>query len=158
MTRKRSRRGRRRAFKDLVSLWVRLFDEHELLTSASAIALQSFVAMVALALLAVALLGETGQEHVWTRQIAPQIHPKVLHEVYAGIQATVQKIFSSSSWGLIVFASLLAVWEVSGTVRACMSALSKVYGTKDDRSWYVRFPLSIGIATVITIALVAAAS
>jgi membrane protein len=148
---------RKRALKRIVSLWVDLFDEHELLTSATAIALQAFVAMVALALLAIAVLGETGHETVWENQIAPQIQPKVLPAVFRGIQATVHKVFSSSSWGLIAFASLLTIWEVSGTVRACMSALSKIYGTKDERPWYVRFPLSIAIAVVVTVALVGAA-
>src|SRR3954452_4561471 len=46
---------------------------------------------------------------------------------------------------------------VSGAVRACMSALSKIYGTKDERPWHVRFPLSVGIAVVVTIAIVGAA-
>jgi membrane protein len=150
------RRGKKQSFKDLVSLWVDLFDEHELLTSAAAIALQGFVAMVAFALLGVAVLGEVGAQHVWTKQIAPQIQPKVLPAVYRGIQATVHKVFSSDSGGLIAFASALAIWEVSGTVRACMSALSKVYGTKDHRPWYVRFPISIGVAIVVTVALIGA--
>jgi membrane protein len=148
---------RKQALKRIVSLWVDLFDEHELLTSATAIALQAFVAMVALALLAIAVLGETGHETIWENQIAPQIQPKVLPAVFHGIQATVHKVFSSSSWGLIAFASVLTIWEVSGTVRACMSALSKIYGTKDERPWYVRFPLSIGIAFLVTVALVGAA-
>jgi membrane protein len=143
--------------RELVRLWVDLFDEHELLTSAAAIALQGFVAMVAFALLGIAVLGESGHESVWTNQIAPQIKPKVLPAVYDGIQATVEKVFSSSSVGLIVFASALAIWEVSGTVRACMSALSKVAGTKDERPWYLRFPVSIGIAIVVTAALLGAA-
>jgi membrane protein len=147
---------RERGLKDLVGLWVSLFDEHELLTSASAIALQAFVAMVALALLAIAVLGETGNQHVWTQQIAPQIQPKVLPAVFAGLQATVRKVFSSSSVGLIVFASVLTIWEVSGAIRACMSALSKVSGTKDRRPWTVRYPLSIGIAIVVTAALLGA--
>jgi membrane protein len=147
----------RRGFKDLVRLWVDLFDEHELLTSATAIALRALIAMVALALLAIALLGETGNQDVWKNQIATQIQPKVLPDVYRGIQATVDKIFSSSSAGLIAFATALAIWQVSGAVRACMSALSKIYGTKDERPWYVRFPLSIGIATVVLAALVGAA-
>jgi membrane protein len=113
--------------------------------------------MVALALLAIALLGETGNRDVWQKQIAPQIEPKVLPDVFRGIQATVDKIFSSSSGGLIAFATVLAIWQVSGAVRACMSALSKIYGTKDERPWYVRFPLSIGIAIVVLAALVGAA-
>jgi membrane protein len=153
----RQSRRTKRGLKDLVGLWVDLFDEHGLLTSAAAIAFQAFVAMVALALLAIAVLGETGHETVWTNQVAPQIYPKVLPAVFSGIQETVQKVFSSSSVGLIVFASVLAVWEVSGMVRACMSALSRVYGTKDDRPWYVRFPLSIAIALGVTVALVVAA-
>jgi membrane protein len=147
---------KKKGLKDLVALWVDLFDEHELLTSAAAIALQGFVAMVALALLGVAVLGETGHEDVWKKQIAPQIQPKVLPAVFHGIQATVHKVFSSSSVGLIAFASALAIWEVSGTVRACMSAISKISGTKDDRPWYLRFPLSIGIAVIVTAALIAA--
>lgn len=142
--------------RDIVGLWVRLFDEHELLTSAAAIALQAFVALVALVLLGIGLLGVTGNEHVWTAQIAPQIQPKVLPIVFDAIEATVNKVFSSSSAGLIVFASALAIWEVSGTVRACMSALSKVEGTKDGRPWYIRFPISIAISIVVTAALVAA--
>src|SRR6476646_1596202 len=153
----RPRTRTKRGLKDLVALWVDLFDEHELLTSAAAIALQAFVASVALALLGVAILGETGHEHVWTKQVAPQIEPKVLPAVFHGIQATVDKVFSSSSVGLIVFASVLAIWEVSGTVRACMSAISKISGAKDDRPWYLRFPLSIGIAFIVTAALIGAA-
>jgi membrane protein len=148
---KSSRRWK--AFRSIVSVWVDLFDEHGLLTSAAAIALQSFVAMVALALLALALLGATGHEHVWFGQIAPQVRPKVLPEAYSGIDASVTKVFDSDSTGLIVIAVLLAVWEVSGAVRACMSALSRVYGTKDERPWYARFPLSIGIAILLIVAL-----
>jgi membrane protein len=142
--------------RDLAGLWSRLFDEHDLLTSAAAIALQALVALVGLALLGIALLGETGNQHVWTTQIAPQIEPKVLPEVFRGIQATVDKIFSSSSLGLIVFASALAIWEGSRTVRACMTALSKVEGTTDERPWFVRIPLSIAIAIVVTAALITA--
>ena len=140
-----SRSPRWKAFKQIVSVWVDLFDEHGLLTSAAAIALQSFVAMVALMLFGLALLGATGHEHVWFGQIAPQVKVKMLPEVYAGIAASVTKVFQADSMGLIIFAALLAVWEVSGAVRACMSALSRVYEAIDDRPWYVRFPLSIGM-------------
>jgi membrane protein len=144
-----------KAFKAIVSVWVDLFDEHGLLTSAAAIALQAFVAMVALALLALALIGSTGHEHVWTGQIAPQLEPKFLPDVFAGINASVDKVFSTSSSSLIAIAVLLATWEVSGAVRACMSALSRVYGSTDERPWYIRFPLSIGIAILLILALAA---
>ena len=149
----RSRPGHWQSFKKIVQLWVDLFDEHELLTSATAIALQALVASVALLLLGIALLGEFGGEDVWNDQIAPQIVPKVLPEVFGGIDATVQKVFTSSSSGLIAVAVLLSVWEVSGVVRACMSALSKIYGAKDERPFWVRFPLSFGLAILLIGAL-----
>ena len=149
----RSRPGHWQSFKKIVQLWVDLFDEHELLTSATAIALQALVAAVALVLLGIALLGEFGGESVWNDQIAPQIVPKVLPEVFGGIDATVQKVFTSSSSGLIAVAVLLSVWEVSGVVRACMSALSKIYGTTDERPFWIRFPLSFALAVVLIGAL-----
>jgi membrane protein len=155
-TTKRRRRGHWQSFKDLVSLWIDLFAKHNLLTYASAIAFQALVALVALLLLLVALLGEFGRRDVWTKQIGPQIKPKVLPQVYAGIDATFQKIFSASSSGLIAFAAALAVWEISGVVRASMGALSTVYETEDDRPWYRRFPLSLGIGVTITAALLGA--
>jgi membrane protein len=150
----RRRRGHWQSVKDFVSLWVDLFREHGLLTFASAVAFQALVALVALVLLTMALLGRMGREDVWTKQIGPQIKPKVLPEVYAGIDATFQKIFHTSSVGLIVFAALLTVWEISGLVRACMGALSRIYDTEDKRPWWIRFPISTGIALAVTGALV----
>jgi len=57
----------------------------------------------------------------------------VLPLVYAGIDETVQGLFDRDSSGLIVFASLLAIWEVSGAVRACIGALTRVYDAKETR-------------------------
>jgi membrane protein len=151
---RRRRRGHWQSFKDFVSLWVDLFKEHNLLTYASAIAFQALVALVALVLLVVAVLGEIGRTDVWTKQIGPQIEPKVLPAVYHGIDATFAKIFDASSVGLIVFAAILAIWEISGAVRACMGALSRIYETEDDRPWFIRFPVSLGIGVALTAALV----
>jgi membrane protein len=151
---KRRRRGHGQSLRDFVSLWVDLFKEHNLLTYASAVAFQALVALVALVLLVVAILGEIGRPDVWTKQIGPQIKPKVLPEVYAGIDATFTKIFSASSLWLITFAAILAIWEISGAVRACMGALSRVYDTDDDRPWFVRQPISLGIGIALTGALV----
>jgi len=139
-----------------VSLLAGLSREHGLFTYAGVIAFESLIAVTALALLGLAVLGEIGRTDVWDQQIAPQIAPKVLPAVYAGIDTTVQKIFSSSSAGLIAFASVLTVWQMSRVVRACMSALSRIYGDEDDRPWRVRVPLSLAIGVVLTVALVGA--
>jgi membrane protein len=146
----------RRAFDDLVRLWVDLFKRHNLLTYASAIAIRALIALVAFALLLIGVLGEVGREDVWSDQIAPQIAPKVLPAVYAGIDATVLHVFASSSIGLIVFAAALTIWEMSGVVRACMGAFATIYEDEDDRPWWIRFVLSLGLAVVLTVALAGA--
>jgi membrane protein len=150
------RRVRRQSAKELADLWIDLFREHDLLTYASAIAFQALVAFVALMLLGLAVLGDIGRTDVWDTKIGPQVQPKVLEPVFAGLDATAQKIFSSSSTGLIVFAAILTVWEMSGVVRAIMGAIARIYDTEDDRSWKVRFPVSIGISVVLTASIVGA--
>jgi membrane protein len=150
------RRAHRQSAKELVDLWIDLFREHDLLTAASAIAFQALVAFVALVLLGLAVLGDIGRRDVWETKIGPQIEPKVLEPVFSGLDATAQKIFSSSSVGLIVFAAILTVWEMSGVVRAIMGAIARIYDTEDDRSWKVRFPISIGVSFVLTASIIGA--
>jgi membrane protein len=157
MARGRSReRGHWQSFRELVALWVDLFDRHNLLTYASAIAFQALVALVAFLLLAIGVLGEIGRTDVWTKQIAPTIEPKVLPAVFSGLDATVHKIFGSSSYGLIAFAAAVTVWEVSGVVRACMGAFAQIYEDDENRPWWVRFPLSIAVSLALTAAIVGA--
>jgi membrane protein len=146
--------NRRQGIGELVSLWVDLFRDHNLLVYATAVAFNALVALVALVLLVVAILGEIGRTDVWTKQIGPTIQPKLLPQVYQGLDATFTKIFSASSVGLIAFAAAIAIWEISRGVRACMGALSRVYDTEDDRPWFVKQALSIGIGVVLTGALV----
>jgi membrane protein len=107
-------------------------------------------------LLVVAVLGEVGRQAVWTKHVGPAIQPKVLPAVYHGIDATFEKIFHTSSFGLIAFAAAVTIWEISGVVRACMGALSRVYGGDDDRPWWVRFPISIALSLGLTAALLGA--
>src|SRR5579875_1773962 len=97
-----------------VALWADLFRKHELLTYASSIARSMLVASVSIVLLLVGLAGAAGREDLWRSHLAPQVRDRVLPDVYAGINETVEHIFRTNSPGLIVFAALLAVWEVSG--------------------------------------------
>jgi len=142
--------------REIVDVWVDLFRAHNLLTYASAVALQALVAAVALILFGLGVLGGTGQEDVWNTRLGPQVQQRVLESVYAGMNDTVQRIFQSGSGGLIAFASLLAVWEVAGTVRAIMGALTQIYDAKETRPWWIRFPVSIGLSVAIIVGLAGA--
>jgi membrane protein len=144
------------SFKKIVRLWVELFDNHNLLTYASAIALRSFIAAVACTLFALGILGASHQQRLWRQTIGPAIEPKVLPDVFAGIDETVNRVFSSSTFALLAFASALAVWEVSGIVRAAIGALDEIYETPETRPFWIRFPLSFGLAILFVAAMLGA--
>jgi membrane protein len=145
-----------RSFKKIVQLWVELFDRHNLLTYASAIALRMFIAGVACSLFALGILGAAHQQQLWHKTIGPAIKPKVLPDVFSGINQIVDHVFSSSSAGLLALASALAVWEVSGIIRAAIGALDEIYETPEPRPFWIRFPLSFGLAILVLCAMLGA--
>ena len=145
-----------RSLKKIVRLWVDLFDEHKLLTYASAIALRMFIAAVACTLFALGILGASHQQQLWKQTIGPEIEPKVLPHVFDGIDQTVNRVFSSSTAGLLALAAALAIWEVSGIIRAGIGALDEIYETTDSRPFWIRFPLSWGLAILVLAAMLGA--
>jgi membrane protein len=148
--------SRWQSFKGIVRVWVELFDDHNLLTYASAIALRTFIAAVACSLFALGILGASHQKQLWQKTIGPAIEPKVLPHVFSGINETVHLVLSSSSAGLLALASALAVWEVSGIIRASIGALDAIYETQEPRPWWIRFPLSLGLAVIFLAAVLGA--
>jgi len=144
------------SFKKIVALWQELFKKDKLLTYASAIAVHTLISAVSFVLLGVGLLDATGDKELWNRTIGPAIRLRVLPEVYRGIDAVVQHVFATSSTGLIVFAAALSIWKVSSVVRAVIDALNVIYGTKEERGWKVRLPLSFAISAVFIAAMIGA--
>jgi len=149
-------RRRPRDLRAFVRLWIDLVSQHRLPVYGAAIAFQTFVAAIAVVLLGLGVLGAIGRGDVWARRIAPQIHKRVLPDVYAGINQTVQHIFAHDSTWLILFASALALWKTSTAVRMCMRALTHIYETEDDRPAWLRLAISVGIAAAMVVALIGA--
>ena len=144
------------SFKQIVRLWVELFDNHNLLTYASAIALRTFIAAVACTLFGLGILGAAHQQRLWRQTIAPAIEPKVLPFVFDGIDQTVNKVFSTPTAGLLALAAALATWEVSGIIRASIGALDEIYETPETRPFWIRFPLSFGLSMLFLAAVLGA--
>jgi len=142
--------------KQFVKLWIELFAKHELLDHASSMAFAVLKALVPLTLLGLAVLGAVGERRTWKETIFPRVQSHVQPATANAIDVAAQKIFSSNSTGLIVFASLLALWYVSGSVRGVMSSTNTVYGCEETRSWKQRYPISLGLAAAITLCVVGA--
>lgn len=132
------------------------FTKHELLTYASAIAFQVLKSLIPLSLLGIALLGALGRRDVWTKHMAPTLKSHLEPATFHAIDAAVEKIFASSSVGLIVFSAVLTVWFVSGGVRAIMGAIDRIYEAKDERPFWRRWPLSLGLALCVVAGIVGA--
>jgi membrane protein len=143
--------------KRFVQLWIDLFNEHELLDRASAISFAVLKALVPLTLLGLAMLGAVGQRHVWKDTMFPALKPHVQPATGHAIDSAVEKIFSTDSAGLIAFASIVALWYISGSVRGVMTATNTIYECEETRSWKRRYPLSIGLAAAIAVCVIGSA-
>jgi membrane protein len=146
----------RRATAAMFRALVKAFSRNNLLTYASAIAFQVFIAAVALVLLGLALIDLLSLEEIWTDNIAPFVRARLLRETFAAIDTTVERIFQKGSLTLLVVAALLAVWEVSGAVRAISGALNDICGCAETRSIVRRFVTTLGLAVAVIVCLVGA--
>ncbi|HKV67397.1 MAG TPA: YihY/virulence factor BrkB family protein [Gaiellales bacterium] len=139
------------------AVWAMCFRDNNLLTYASAIALQLLVALAALIFLAVALLHPLGTERTWTGTVEPALSSRLPIEWMLAIIWSVDRELHATSPGLIAFGAVVAIWEVSGAVRAMMGALNRIYGVDEKRSFTRRFGISFALAIAVSVLAIAAA-
>jgi membrane protein len=141
----------------MLGTWTHLFARNNLLTYASAIALQLFVAVASLIFLAVALLEPLGAEDTWRATIAPALADRLPIEWMAAVTWSVHRELSSTAAPLVAIGVIVAVWEVSGSVRAIMGALNRIYGVDEPRGTVRRFAVSFALSAAVSALLIAAA-
>jgi membrane protein len=125
------------------------FAANDLLTSASAISFQILSSLVPLLLFAFGMLGFLQLEDVWRDQLAPDLEPTVSRPAFALIDDTVETTLQSKQLFWVTAGFLIALWEVSGAVRAVMGALDRLYGEHARRSWRRRMLVSLALALVV---------
>jgi membrane protein len=133
------------------------FKENDLLTYASAISFQVFFALVPLALLSLGLLGAFGLSGWWSTDAAHTVKESVSGPVYQVVNDTVRKILAQRQFFWVTLGAAIAVWEVSGAMRATMQVLNRVYGTPEERTFWRKLWESIALSTVVTLLLLLAA-
>src|SRR5919107_3169069 len=122
------------------------FKENDLLTYASAISFQVFFALVPLALLALGLLGTLGLSEWWSTDAAHTVRENVSPPVYQVIDNTVEKILAHRQLFWVTLGAAIAVWEVSGAMRATMQVLNRVYNVPEERPFKRKLGQSIPLA------------
>ena len=139
----------------LDDLRTRLHD-HRLSIYASAIAFRALVALIPLALLGLGLLGALGLKGTWKDSIAPAIKPRVTQPVFHGVDYSAEKILSSGTAGLIIFATALVIWDLALGVSAIMDALNRIHDVEERRSTWRRTATAVALAVAIAVCIVGA--
>src|SRR3954468_14549146 len=134
------------------------FKENDLLTYASAISFQVFFALVPLTLLALGLIGTFGLSEWWSTDAAHTVKDNVSGPVYHVINDTVHKILAQRQLFWVTLGAAIAVWEVSGAMRATMQVLNSVYGVEEKRPFVRKLWESIVLSTAVTFMLLLSAA
>jgi membrane protein len=148
--------ARRLSFRRLGSDLVRSFEEHDLLTSASAMSFQLFTAIVPFLLFAFALMGFLSLDGIWRDHVAPHVRSGVSPAGFAVIEDTVTTVLESHRFFWMTAGLLLVVWQLSGAVRAVMGAVNRIYRIERDRPWRKRMLVSCALAVAVGALLLAA--
>jgi membrane protein len=144
--------------RDLVRAIVRTYDDNDLLTYASAISFQVFFALIPLLLFALGLLGFLSLQELWRSDIAPEIQSRVSAAAFQVISSTVDQVLGAKHLFWVTFGAVIAVWEISGAVRAVMGVFNRIYGIDETRSFWRRMRVSLTLAAVSGVLLLLAAA
>jgi membrane protein len=74
------------------------------------------------------------------------------------VDDTVRNVLAHRQVFWLTAGAVLATWEMSGAVRAVMGVLNSVYDADRERSFWRRMAVSMGLAALIIVLLIAAAS
>jgi membrane protein len=130
-------------------LWRALLDgfkQHDLLTYSSAISFQIITAVVPFIMFVLALTGLLHLNSVWQNHVAPELRAHVSPAVFSVISSAVNKAFASRALLWATLGGGLALWQVSGAVRAVMGVFDRIYGASSERPFIRRYLISFALS------------
>src|SRR4051812_42696057 len=139
------------AIKELVGA----FNERNLLVWASALSFQIVTAIVPFLLFGLGLIGSLSLDGVWA-DIAKNIKPQMSHAAFTVVSSTAKKVLGQEQIFWVTFGLALALWSVSGGIRAIMGGLNQIYELEDRRSWLERTSRSLVLALMVSVLILAA--
>jgi membrane protein len=93
-----------------------------------------------------ALAGILHMEDVWRDHVASEIRLHVSADVFSVISSAVDKALSDKQLLWATLGGGLALWQVSGAVRAVMGAFERIYGASSERPFLRRYLISFALA------------
>lgn len=148
--------ARRLESREALAALVRTYRDNDLLTYASAIAFQVLFALVPLLLFSLGVLGFLHLQSVWQTDIAPGIRPNVSSSAFTLIDRTVTEILDKRQIFWLTLGGFIAVWEISGAMRAVMQVFNRIYGVEqEDRPFARRLLISFALAATSGVLVIA---
>jgi membrane protein len=133
------------------------FKQHDLLTYSSAISFQILTAIIPFLLFVLAVAGLLHLSSVWRDHLEPQIQANVSANVFAVISNAVNNVFARRRVLWATVGGALALWQVSGAVRAVMGALARIYGAHIERPFLRRYAVSFVLSIEVGACFILAA-
>jgi membrane protein len=144
------------SLRDAVRGVLRGYEENDLLTFASAIAFQVLFAIIPLALVGLGLLGAFGLEEQWSGEWRDRVRENVSEPVFRVIDDTVERMLTERHVFWVTAGALVAVWEISGAMRAIMDVFDRIYGSSRRRPFGERLRVSLALGLCVAGLLLAA--
>jgi YihY family inner membrane protein len=138
--------ARRADTREVLREVLRCYKRSDLLTYGSAIAFQVLFALIPLGLFGLGLLGFFGLEDVYSRDVVPNLRGAVSPDVFKVVDSTVRRALTAKQAFWITAGAAIAVWEMSGAMRAVMQVFDRIYGCERERSFRERYLVSIALA------------
>ena len=131
------------------------FREHQLLIAAGGIAFRVLLATVVGTLFITGALGFFGLEEVWSSDIAPDLRNSVSDAAFRVINDAVTYVLDNKSLFWVTIGAGIAIWQLSGVVRASGQTLNKIYDVEEKRSLAEEVWNSIKVAAAAAVLLLA---
>ncbi len=144
--------------RDLVSALVYAYRKNDLLTYASAISFQVFFALIPLLLFTLGLLGFLSLDEAWERDLAPEVKDNVSPAVFTVVDDTVREVLGGKHLFWVSIGAAIAVWEISGAMRAVMQVFNRIYDVEETRPFWRRMGISLALAAIAGVLLLATAA
>lgn len=129
------------------------FERNRILTYASAVSFQLLFALIPLLLAGVSILGFLHLDEIWRDELAPRLNDRVSPAVFEVVDRSVESVLGSQRAFWLTLGLALALWELSGAVRASMGALNDIYGVDERRPFLRRFGVSFLLALALALLL-----
>jgi membrane protein len=146
-----------RDLRQLVRSVIGRYDEHDILTFASAIAYKVLFAITPLVLFALGLAGGLGFEERWSQDWAPTVKDAVSPAVFRVVDDAARRALGGEQTFWMTAGLVIAVWAISGAARAIMDAFDRIYAVRRERSFLERMAVSLALGLAVAVLVLAAA-